>query len=144
MRFIFFKESAMKEIYELTSRNDLADFLEISRGRLTYILYIKKTDSYYKPFKIPKKCGEDREISAPTGDLKFVQIKLLQNLIKYQETIKKKYGIKTNISHGFEKNKSIITNATIHRNKRYILNIDLQNFFDSFHFGRVRGFFLKK
>lgn len=133
----------MKEIYELTSRNDLADFLEISRGRLTYILYIKKTDSYYKPFKIPKKCGEDREISAPTGDLKFVQIKLLQNLIKYQETIKKKYGIKTNISHGFEKNKSIITNATIHRNKRYILNIDLQNFFDSFHFGRVRGFFLK-
>lgn len=79
----------MKEIYELTSRNDLADFLEISRGRLTYILYIKKTDSYYKPFKIPKKCGEDREISAPTGDLKFVQIKLLQNLIKYQETIKK-------------------------------------------------------
>mgnify|MGYP003292464208 FL=1 len=132
----------MKEINELTSRNDLADFLEISRGRLTYILYIKKTDSYYKPFKIPKKCGEDREISAPTGDLKFVQIKLLQNLIKYQETIKK-YGIKTNISHGFEKNKSIITNATIHRNKRYILNIDLQNFFDSFHFGRVRGFFLK-
>ena len=133
----------MKEIYELTSRNDLADFLEISRGRLTHILYFKKPDSYYKTFKIPKKCGEYREISAPTGDLKYVQTKLLQSLIKYQETIIKEYGIKTNISHGFEKNKSIITNATIHRNKRYILNIDLHNFFGSFHFGRVRGFFLK-
>ena len=41
------------------------------------------------------------------------------------------------------KNKSIYTNAAIHRNKRFVLNMDLQNFFDSFHFGRVRGFFIK-
>lgn len=31
----------------------------------------------------------------------------------------------------------------MHRNKKYILNIDLKNFFDSFNFGRVRGFFIK-
>ena len=39
--------------------------------------------------------------------------------------------------------KSIITNAKPHRNKRFVLNLDLENFFDSFHFGRVRGFFEK-
>src|SRR5690606_12524070 len=48
-----------------------------------------------------------------------------------------------NISHGFEKRKNIITNAKIHRNKRFVFNIDLENFFDSIHFGRVRGFFNK-
>lgn len=31
----------------------------------------------------------------------------------------------------------------IHKNKRYILNIDLENFFNSFHFGRVMGYFNK-
>ena len=47
------------------------------------------------------------------------------------------------LSHAFEKGKSIITNSQMHRNKKYILNIDLKNFFDSFNFGRVRGFFIK-
>ncbi len=56
---------------------------------------------------------------------------------------KKKQGIKNNLSHAFEKEKSIITNAKIHRNKKLVLNIDLENFFGSFHFGRVRGFFNK-
>ena len=27
--------------------------------------------------------------------------------------------------------------------KRFVLNLDLENFFDSFHFGRVKGFFEK-
>lgn len=47
------------------------------------------------------------------------------------------------LSHAFEKGKSIITNSQMHRNKKYILNIDLKNYFDSFNFGRVRGFFIK-
>ena len=47
------------------------------------------------------------------------------------------------LSHAFEKGKSIITNSQMHRNKKYILNIDLKDFFDSFNFGRVRGFFIK-
>src|SRR5699024_7070708 len=44
---------------------------------------------------------------------------------------------------GFIPGKSIITNARIHRNKRLVVNIDLKDFFPSFHFGRVRGFFEK-
>ncbi|WP_313468613.1 reverse transcriptase domain-containing protein [Streptococcus parasuis] len=48
---------------------------------------------------------------------------------------------KNRISHAFFKGKSIKTNALPHRNKRYVLNVDLQDFFDSIHFGRVHGFF---
>lgn len=133
----------MKKFCELTSRNDLADFLLIKRARLTNILYIKKVDSYYAMFKIPKRNGGEREINAPTGDLKYVQKRILKKIIEFQKSIIKENDIKTNISHGFEIGKSIITNAKIHKNKRYVLNIDLEDFFHSFHFGRVRGFFLK-
>ena len=48
-----------------------------------------------------------------------------------------------NISYAFKKGKSFITNARIHRNKRIVVNVDLENFFDSFHFGRIRGYFMK-
>ena len=128
---------------DIKSRDDLADFLGIPRRNLTYILYIKKTDSFYESFTIPKKNGGERNINAPEGDLKSIQVRLASALWKHQCDIWKEYKIKPNISHAFEKNKSIITNAVIHRNKRYILNIDLEDFFDCFHFGRVKGFFEK-
>ncbi|WP_318422962.1 retron Ec67 family RNA-directed DNA polymerase/endonuclease [Photobacterium leiognathi] len=47
------------------------------------------------------------------------------------------------LSHGFVRDRSIITNAMMHIGKKNVLNIDLENFFDSFNFGRVRGFFIK-
>ncbi|PRX03471.1 UNVERIFIED_ORG: RNA-directed DNA polymerase [Martelella mediterranea] len=47
------------------------------------------------------------------------------------------------LSHGFKKGSSIITNAANHRNKRWVFNIDLKDFFPSINFGRVFGFFLK-
>lgn len=133
----------MKDFDEIKSRNDLANFLSIKHGTLTYLLYVQRVDNCYKLFKIPKKSGGEREICAPTYILKSVQKKLERRLVNYYEIIKDIEGIKTNISHGFEKEKSIITNAKIHINKRYVINIDLENFFGSFHFGRVRGFFEK-
>ena len=36
-----------------------------------------------------------------------------------------------------------MTNAYIHKRRRYVLNLDLEDFFPSFNFGRVRGFFIK-
>lgn len=47
------------------------------------------------------------------------------------------------LSHGFVRERSIITNAMMHIGKKNVLNIDLKDFFDSFNFGRVRGFFIK-
>ena len=46
------------------------------------------------------------------------------------------------MSHGFRRHYSIITNARRHKRRRYVLNLDLQDFFPSFSFGRVRGFFI--
>lgn len=133
----------MTRFCDITSRNELADFLEIPRKVLTYVLYVEKVEGFYTTFTIPKKNGDTRTIKAPYGDLRAIQKKLACELEKYQQEIWASKKIKPNIAHGFQKQKSIVTNAKIHRNKRYVLNIDLQDFFDSFHFGRVRGFFEK-
>lgn len=133
----------MKQINDIQSRNELADFLNIPRSKLTHILYVMTPDSYYSTFEIPKRNGNTRTICAPSGDLKALQSKLSNLLWLYQKSIWDSKSINPNISHAFEKGKSIITNARIHRNKRYILNLDLENFFDSFHFGRVQGYFEK-
>lgn len=47
------------------------------------------------------------------------------------------------LSHGFVRERSIITNAMMHLSKKNVLNIDLEDFFGSFNFGRVRSFFIK-
>lgn len=128
---------------EIESRNELADFLRIPRSKLTHILYIRKPDSYYKVFEIPKKNGGTRSIAAPLGDLKSLQTKLSIALWEHQMFVRNSKQINSNISHAFEKKKGIISNAKIHRNKRFVLNLDLENFFPSIHFGRVVGFFEK-
>ena len=133
----------MKKFCDIQSRNELADCLSIPRSKLTHILYVKKPDSYYTTFEIPKPNGETRTICAPSGDLKILHVKLSNILWLYQKSIWDEKGIKPNVSHAFEKKKSIITNARIHRNKRFVLNLDLENFFDCFHFGRVQGYFEK-
>lgn len=131
------------EFPELLSRNDLADFLGISHGNLTYILYIKTVDTMYTTFSIPKKNGSERIIHAPNDALKKIQKILAAKLWEHYAQICEGNHIQPNISHAFQKGKSILTNSWMHRNKRYIVNVDLKNFFDSFHFGRVRGYFIK-
>lgn len=133
----------MEKFSDIKTRNDFADFLRIPRSKLTHILYVKKPDSYYETFEIPKKNGDTRTICAPSGDLKSLQTRLANALWEHQKSIRTSTNTRPNISHAFEKEKSIITNAKVHRNKRFVLNMDLESFFDSFHFGRVQGFFEK-
>jgi hypothetical protein len=129
----------MRKFSEIKTRNELADFLHIPRKRLSYILYIKGINNLYTSFEIPKKNGGVRKISAPLEELKSIQRKLAKAIYENMKTKWKK----NNISHAFIKDKSIMTNAEIHRNKKIVLNIDLEDFFESIHFGRVRGFFNK-
>jgi RNA-directed DNA polymerase len=65
---------------------------------------------------------------------------LLQNCT---DEINQKSHFKDSLSHGFKRGRSIFDNAKSHRRKRYVFNIDLENFFPSINFGRVRGFFIK-
>ena len=138
-----FKVMIIIKFSYISSRNELADFLGIPTKKLTHILYKKRVDNCYSSFDITKKNGRTRHINAPVDDLKSIQKRLSEALWEHQYSMWQGREVIPNISHAFEKNKSIITNAMIHRNKRFVFNVDLQNFFDSFHFGRVRGYFVK-
>ena len=47
------------------------------------------------------------------------------------------------LAHGYVRSLSILTNAAMHKQRRYVFNIDLENFFQSVNFGRVRGVLIK-
>lgn len=93
----------------------------ISREIVNYIL--KKKDCFYKSFYIKKKNGSKRLINEPLHQLHTIQKEISTFLLI------KRYV--TENSHGFELNKSIITNASNHVNKKIVLNIDLEDFFPS-------------
>ncbi|WP_416665901.1 reverse transcriptase domain-containing protein [Egbenema bharatensis] len=107
--------------------------------RYDYFIYrlykIPHTDQYTS-FDIPKKNGGSRTILAPSSTLKILQRKLSQVLYCV-------YRVKPSV-HGYAPQKNIVTNAHVHSNKRYVLNLDLKNFFGSINFGRVRGMFMAK
>lgn len=127
------------KITDLKNRSDLADFLNIKKSTLSYILYIKPKETLYSTFEVPKKNGGNRLISSPCDELKYIQKRLAVKLTDYRCTISKN----NKISHGFEKERSIMTNSASHIRKKFVLNVDLKNYFESFNFGRVRGYFYK-
>lgn len=128
------------------TKPDLASILGVSGAFLTRILYRAGVDSHvnshYHQFDITKKSGGTRTISAPSAELKDIQRKLSNLLLDCKEVIYFDNKVECPLSHGFEREKSIITNASIHRGKKNLLNLDLEDFFGSFNFGRVRGFFI--
>ena len=125
------------------AREEVAKLLGIELKELTYLLYKEKVENLYNTFAIPKKNGEFRIIHAPKDDLKWIQRKLSDKLSEVHSDYLLNNNIKSVISHGFQEGKSIITNASLHRHKKYLLNIDIADFFPSFHFGRVQGYFHK-
>lgn len=93
----------------------------------------------YREFNIPKKSGGKRAIAAPRKKLKILQQRLLSYLVAKIDPPKA-------CVHGFVPGRNVVTNASKHseRNPRFILNVDLENFFPTITFYRVRGVFLKR
>ena len=133
----------LDKLKSCNSKPDLARLLGIDPVFMTRVIYIRNTDNLYSQFTIKKKNGSDRHISAPDPELKEIQSRLSDLLQDCLNNIRENSKEDNNFSHGFERNRSIITNAEKHKSKKWVLNIDLSNFFDEFNFGRVRGYSLK-
>ena len=131
----------MSNYYE--ARKEVAKLINIELRAITYVLYKKGIEESYKSFEIPKKAGGTRVIDSPNKQLKRIQRQLGKKIYDIHKNYIDQKRIASNISHGFETGKGIITNARIHKNKKYLLNIDIANFFSSINFGRVQGYFNK-
>jgi retron-type reverse transcriptase len=134
--------SHLARLKAAVSRRELAEILGYQPSSLTAIVYKTPVGSKYSTFLIDKKSGGQRIISAPIPKLKKLQSHLSHVLYECLDEIEK-HRAASPVSFGFRAGRSIAENAARHKRRRWVLNIDLQDFFPSFNFGRVRGFFLK-
>jgi len=90
----------------------------------------EKKRKRYSRFFIKKKSGDLREIKAPLPKLKEIQRALnviLQTVYKVQES-----------AYGFVQGKNIADNARVHAGARFLLNVDIKDFFPSIYFKRIK------
>jgi RNA-directed DNA polymerase len=114
---------------------DLAIAMGITIGQLRFLAFSRQiaTRSHYIHFQIPKKTGGVRQISAPLPRLKQAQQWILDNILEQV--------VLHPTAHGFRRGRSIITNAQPHVGAAVVINLDLQNFFPSISYCRVKGIF---
>jgi RNA-directed DNA polymerase len=136
--------TALEKLRAADSLDDVARLLGFTPSGLSYVLYRLPDPRKYVSFEIPKRNGGKRLIKAPEARLALLQRRLAKLLYECLDELGNvKPPARRSLAHEFERRRSIITNASLHKRRRYVLNLDLADFFPSINFGRVRGFFLK-
>lgn len=105
----------------------LAFILNCDYSELKHIASI--TSVFYRYFAIKKRSGGLRRIMAPYQNLRHIQEWIKHNIL--DQIIQPDYVT------AFVKGRNILTNAKIHEGKKYVLKIDLKNFFESINVRRV-------
>ena len=136
----FSKMKTQEDLLDLL--NDVKRFLDgnpeqfrpLSMKSLNYYKNIKASGTKrYKTFSVKKKSGKLRTINAPCAGLKVFQTCLNYILQTF-------YQPNANAC-GFVPGRSIADGAKKHIGKKYVLNIDLKDFFDSIEHHRVKAIF---
>ena len=127
------KKDVKIDIPDFNSLEDLRKKIGINKKYFYKILY--SSDRFYKQITIPKRNGGERVLNVPDLALKGMQRWILENIL---------YKVKSEPSAtGFMPTKSIILNAIPHLRKKYILKMDIKDFFPSITFRKVRSIFLE-
>lgn len=114
---------------EFASKGALLSYLGVSNGELKKIWYHR--EKMYQNFNVAKKSGNPRLINAPDRRLKFLQREIADKLDKV-------YPVRKPV-HGYVTGRSVKSNATSHVKQRFLLNLDLKDFFLSITERRVSG-----
>ena len=114
---------------------EIAEAMGITVGELRFLSYSRRTStvSHYVRFRMKKKTGGERLISAPMPRLKRAQHWILENLLVKPELHE--------AAHGFRRDRSIVTNALPHVGAEVVINLDLKDFFPTVSYRRVKGLF---
>lgn len=134
--------SNLEKLKSLEDRSELAKLLGFTPKGLSYILFKIDGAAKYRTFEIPKKTGGTRTIKAPEPQLALLQSRLAELLYNCAHERKQQNRRFWHASHGFQKGRTIVSNAEAHRRRRFVFNLDLEDFFGTINFGRVRGFFI--
>lgn len=88
-------------------------------------LYIisNNIEKYYKKFTIKKRNGKNRTILCPYTELKKIQVNILNDLLYDKRP--------SPFAKAYIKNINLLDNVKIHRGYKYILKLDISNFFEN-------------
>ena len=119
------------------SLDDLSRLLGLPNisGKDLLDLILTTSSSNYVTWHIPKKRGGERRISSPKPRLMEVQRSIARLLTDLYEP--------SDNTHGFLKERDIVTNALPHVGKRWVFNIDLKDFFPTIRVHRILGLLTK-
>jgi RNA-directed DNA polymerase len=114
---------------------DIAASMGVELAELRFLAFSRRVSrtSHYQRFRIPKKSGGERLISAPMPRLKEAQRWLLENVLSKVRVHES--------AHGFLPGRSIVSNARPHVGAAVVVNADLENFFPTITYRRVKGAF---
>ena len=114
---------------ELADEAALLSYLKLGPKELKKIWWYQ--GRMYHQFNIAKGSGKPRLISAPDRRLKILQRKLAPLLDQLYQV--------RNPVHGFVPARSVKTNAAAHGRRRFVITLDLQDFFPTITENRIRG-----
>jgi retron-type reverse transcriptase len=129
------ERAAENELPALDTPLQLAEALGLTVPQLRWLAYHREaaTRIHYKRFTIPKRDGSSRPIWAPLPKLKKAQRWILHNIAE-------KLPVHGAV-HGFLAGRSTLSNAAGHTNARLVVHMDIQAFFPTVTFRRVKGVF---
>lgn len=129
------ERAAENELPALDSPKQLAEALGLTILQLRGMCYHRDaaTKLHYVRFTIPKRDGTERPIWAPLPRLKAAQRWVLHNIVERLPT----HGS----AHGFLAGRSTLTNATVHQNSAVVVKMDVEQFFPTVTWRRVKGVF---
>jgi len=116
--------------------SELGAAMKVPLNELRFLAYDQRVSriSHYHRFKVAKKTGGFREISAPAPRLKAAQYWILEQLLEKV--------LLHEAAHGFVLQRSIVSNARPHVGAQVVINMDLKDFFPSISYRRVKGVFM--
>ncbi len=123
------------QLPELPNAQALAQAAGVTVAELRFLAYDRpvSTISHYRRFQVPKKSGGVRTISAPMPRLKRLQYWVLDHILSRVPL--------HDAAHGFRPGRSIVSNATPHAGRAVVVNLDIQDFFPSIAYPRIKGVF---
>lgn len=117
--------------YKIADNKELARLLGISTSKLTYYAYYLADTEKYKAFKIKKRAGGERLIEAPNKGLKDIQKTIA-------DFLGKSYRPRACV-FAYVEGRGIVEHASTHIGQRWLLRLDLKDFFHSISIARVSG-----
>jgi hypothetical protein len=106
---------------------------KITAKQIRMVQSSSQRERLYSSHELEKRGGGTRTISAPEHPIKFLQ----QQFLRVCTALFPRHKC----AHGFEPGRSPATHASHHVRKNWVWTIDIEDFFPSIHWGRVRGMF---